>query len=161
VVKIPEIPVFAPVIDLIRFKSYDKLMERKKDWEVFFEDGLGYHKTVLGGLKRPEVFTPELIQNIAAMGIEKYFMAIFTHRGLLPRNHTMTDLVEEYKTIGELSQELEASLLYFDSLQSICSIDDYTIIKPDLLDVPRFLDAVNRVAVLAGEETGRTPALPL
>jgi hypothetical protein len=135
-------------------------MESKKNWEVFFEDGLGYHKTVLGSLKRPKVFTPELIQNIAAMGIEKYFMAIFMHRGLLPRNHTMTDLMEDYRAIGKLPEELEDDLRFFDSLQSICSIDDYTIIKPDLADVPRFVDAVNKVAILAGEETGRTPEIP-
>jgi hypothetical protein len=135
-------------------------VQSKKDWEVFFEDGLGYHKTVLGSLKRPKVFTPELIQNIAAMGIEKYFMAIFMHRGLLPRNHTMTDLMEDYRAIGKLSKELEDDLLFFDSLQSICSIDDYRIIKPSPADVPRFVDAVNQVAVLAGEETGRTLEIP-
>jgi hypothetical protein len=135
-------------------------MESKKNWEVFFEDGLGYHKTVLGSLKRPKVFTPELIQNIAAMGIEKYFMAIFMHRGLLPRNHTMTDLMEDYRAIGNLPEELEDDLRFFDSLQSICSIDDYTIIKPETADVPRFIDAVNKVAILAGEETGRSPEIP-
>jgi hypothetical protein len=135
-------------------------MEHKKDWEQFYADALGFHKTVRGSLKRPEVFTPELVQNIAAMGIEKYFMAAFTHRGLLPRNHTMRDFVEEGKEFLEFPQGLEESLLYFDSLQSICSIDDYNIVKPSPEDVPRFVDAIDRVALLADRELAAAPAAP-
>jgi hypothetical protein len=133
-------------------------MEQKKDWEQFYADAQGFHKTVRGGLKRPEVFTPELVQNIAAMGIEKYFMAVFTRRGLLPRNHTMRDFVEEVKAFLELPAGLEESLLYFDSLQSICSIDDYKIVKPSPEDLPRFVEAINAVALLADRELAASPA---
>ncbi|MDR1949948.1 MAG: hypothetical protein LBQ38_11200 [Spirochaetaceae bacterium] len=122
------------------------------EWKQFFADGQGFHRTVRGALKRPEVFTPELIQGIAAMGIEKYFMAIFTHRGLLPRNHTMGDLVGEAKTFMTLPADLEESLLYFDSLQSICSIDDIRIVKPKPGDIGLFVDAIDRVALLAERE---------
>jgi hypothetical protein len=132
-------------------------MVQKKDWEQFYEEALGFHKTVRGSLKRPEVFTPGLVQNIAAMGIEKYFMAIFTHRGLLPRNHTMEDFVEEVKSFLELPAGLEAALLYFDSLQSICSIDDYRIVTPLPEDVPRFVEAINQVALLADRELAVPP----
>jgi hypothetical protein len=129
-------------------------MNRQKEgWEQFLEDGRGFHRTVLGALKRPEVFTPEIIQNIAAMGIEKYFMAIFTRRGILPRNHTMRDFTEEAKAFIPLPADLEASLLYFDSLQNICSFDSFSITKPSAGDVGRFVEAINRVALLA-EETG-------
>jgi hypothetical protein len=131
------------------------MKEQKKDWEQFFADGQGFHRTVRGGLKRPQVFTPELIQNIAAMGIEKYFMSIFTHRGLLPQNHTMSDFVGEAKAFLTLPSDLEESLLYFDSLQSICSIYDFRIIKPETKDVPRFVDAIDRVAQLAEQEIAR------
>jgi hypothetical protein len=126
--------------------------EGRMEWERFYEDGQGFHRTVRGSVKRPEVFTPELIQGIAAMGIEKYFMAIFTHRGLLPRNHTMGDLVAEAKTFLSLPADLEESLLYFDSLQSICSIDDIRIVKPKPGDVELFMDAIDRVALLAAQE---------
>jgi hypothetical protein len=128
--------------------------ERKESWEQFLEDGRGFHRTVLGGLRRPGVFTPELIQNIAAMGIEKYFMAIFTRRGLLPRNHTMRDFVEEAASFMTLPESLEASLLYFDSLQNICSFEDFRITKPAPADVTRFVDTINQVAKLAEEEIG-------
>jgi hypothetical protein len=133
-------------------------MEQKKDWEQFYADAQGFHKTVRGGLKRPEVFTPEIVQNIAAMGIEKYFMAVFTHRGLLPQNHTMRDFVEEVKAFLDLPAGLEESLLYFDSLQSICSIDDYKIIKPSPEDLPRFVEAIDAVALLADRELAASPA---
>jgi hypothetical protein len=122
------------------------------DWRRFLEEGRAYHKTVRGSVRRPEVFTPELVQNIAAMGIEKYFMAIFLHRGLLPRNHTMRDFTEESKAFLDLPRDLEESLLYMDSLQSICSIDDIRIEKPKPDDVRRFIDAIDAVAGLAEQE---------
>jgi hypothetical protein len=122
-------------------------------WKQFLEDGRGFHRTVLGGLKRPEIFTPEIIQNVAAMGIEKYLMAVFTRRGILPRNHTMGDLTAELKTLMPLPEDLETLLLYFDSLQNICSFDDFRITKPSAGDVDRFVEAINRVALLAEKET--------
>jgi hypothetical protein len=127
--------------------------KQMEGWKQFLEDGRGFHRTVLGCLKRPDVFTPEIIQNIAAMGIEKYFMAVFTHRGILPQNHTMRDFTEEVKAFMPLPEDLEASLLYFDSLQNICSFDDFSITKPSPGDVDRFVEAINRVALLAEQET--------
>jgi HEPN domain-containing protein len=123
-----------------------------KAWQEFMEDGKAFHRTARGSLKRPEVFTPELVQNIAAMGIEKYFMAIFAHRGLLPRNHTMGDLLDEAKTFMAIPEDLEASLRYFDSLQAICSMDDFMITKPAPEEAPRFVEAIDRVAELAEQE---------
>ncbi|MDR2344344.1 MAG: hypothetical protein LBD86_07430 [Spirochaetaceae bacterium] len=131
---------------------------QKEDWEEFLEEGRGFHRAALGGLKRPGVFTPALIQNIAAMGIEKYFMAIFSRRGLLPRNHAMRDLVEEARAFMPLPETLEASLLYFDSLQNICSMDSFRITKPSDGDVERFVEAINQVAALAERETGSRAA---
>lgn len=125
---------------------------RKKDWEQFLEEGRAFHRAVRGGLKRPEVFTPDIIQNIAAMGIEKYFMAFFTHRGILPKNHTMTDFIEEIKPLRPLPAELEKKLRYFDALQSICSLDAFQITKPGAEDVERFTQAIDEVARLAEAE---------
>jgi hypothetical protein len=125
------------------------------DWEAFFNEGLSYHKTAQRSVRRPEIFTPEIIQNIVAMGIEKYFMAIFMHRGSLPRNHTMTDLFSEANSFLQIPEDLSKTLLYMDSLQRICSIDDFSIEKPKTTDVPRFLSALEGVALLAAESLGR------
>jgi hypothetical protein len=122
------------------------------EWKKFFDEGRAYHKTARGSLKRPQVFTPEIVQNIAAMGIEKYFMAIFLHRGTLPLNHTMEDFIYGVKEFFPLPADLEEALRYFDSLQQICSIDDYRIVKPEPDDAPRFVAAIDRVAQLAEQE---------
>jgi hypothetical protein len=130
-------------------------MNRQKEgWEQFLEEGRSFHRAALGGLKRPEVFTPEIIQNIAAMGIEKYFMALFVRQGVLPRNHTMEDFIEEARAFMLLPEDLEVLLRRFDALQNICSFDDFRITKPSLDDVNHFVDAVNRVAVLAEKACG-------
>jgi len=122
------------------------------DWETFYKDGKHFHQTAQGSVRRPEVFTPSIIENIAAMSIEKYFMAFFMHRGCLPRNHTLLDLLEEAQKMITLDPVLVESLKYMDSLQRICSVFEYTIIPPALSDVPRFLETLDAVARLVGPE---------
>jgi hypothetical protein len=122
------------------------------EWLAFYNDGKKFHKTAQGSVRRPSIFTPEIIQNIVAMGIEKYFMAIFMHRGVLPYNHTMTDLLESARPLLSLSAELEATMRRIDSLQRICSIEDFSITKPTASDVPAFLAAIDEVASLADAE---------
>ncbi|MDR2762564.1 MAG: hypothetical protein LBB88_08200 [Planctomycetaceae bacterium] len=124
-----------------------------QDWREFFEDGYSFHKTARGAVNRPDVFTPTIIQNIAAMAIEKYFMAIFRKRGFMPLNHTMTDLVNAATTIAlPISSELLETLYYMDQLQQICSLDSFKIIEPVQSDVSRFLKAASDVANLAAKE---------
>jgi len=122
------------------------------DWNTFYSEGKSYHKTAQGSVLRPEVFTPGIIQNLAAMSIEKYFMAIFMYRGILPRNHTMADLLWEAKKLFPVDPELEKTLLYMDSLQAICSLDAFKITEPAKSDVPDFIRAIEIVAELAGRE---------
>ncbi|MDR1959149.1 MAG: hypothetical protein LBQ54_08930 [Planctomycetaceae bacterium] len=121
-------------------------------WRSFLTEGRAFHKTLQGSLKRPEVFNPLIVQNIAAMAIEKYFMAIFMHRGLMPMNHTMTDFLTEAKLFLTLPPQLEETLLYMDVLQQICSLDHFQITPPTDRDIPRFLEAADLVAELAHME---------
>ena len=129
------------------------------DWETFYTEGKRYHQTAQGSVRRPEVFTPSIIENIVAMSIEKYFMAFFMRRGSLPRNHTLLDLVEEAQKLISMDPVLVESLMYMDSLQRICSVFEYTIIPPERSDVPRFLEAIDGVARLVGPELDSVSAL--
>ncbi len=122
------------------------------NWVAFLQEGRSFRKTAQGSVRRPEIFTPTIVHNIVAMGIEKYFMAIFTHRGILPRNHTMTDLLEEAKETFAIGDETAETLRYMDSLQRICSVDDWSISPPKQEDIGRFLSALEVIADLAESE---------
>lgn len=66
-------------------------------WQDFLVEGDAYLKTGNGAYaKRRTVFTPEIIYNIIAMGIEKLVMATLMKVGELPYNHTMYDLVKPW-----------------------------------------------------------------
>jgi hypothetical protein len=83
------------------------------------------------------------------MAIEKYFMAVLMKRGLMPFNHTMTDLLQAAEGIVPLSSRLRKTLFYMDELQQICSLDHFEITQPTTGDVADFLEAVNEVAETA------------
>jgi len=131
-------------------------MEKLSTWEGFLKEGREFKRVFTGALRRPAVFTPVILQNIAAMGIEKYFMAIFTRRKLLPNNHTMIDFIEEMRDFRPLDADMEADLRRFDELQSICSLDNIVTKEPEPEDIVLFERALARAAALAEEDCAVT-----
>jgi hypothetical protein len=84
----------------------DTATTTESSWVTFYHDGQRYLKTARGALKRPEVFTPDIVFNLVAMGIEKVAMAILIEAGDLADNHTMVDLVRSLSRVIDLDLDL-------------------------------------------------------
>ncbi len=109
--------------------------------ETFFEEGRKYLKTARGGLKRPEVFTEEILYNVVAMAMEKTIMGILIYNGTLADNHTFSDLVDALRRIKAVDDETAADLLDFEQYQTICSVfDGYQRKKMDREVILRMVD---------------------
>ena len=119
-------------------------------WEDFFEDGSGYLKTAVGALaRRREVFTAQILYNLAAMAIEKFVMAALMHQGTLPYNHTMLDLVEAMEeTLPGTIAEIRDGLLQLDRYQEICDLEGFSIAPPGMEKIPAMLELAGRVKSL-------------
>ncbi|VGO22412.1 hypothetical protein [Pontiella sulfatireligans] len=50
------------------------------DYQGFFREGDKYLKTARGGMKRPAVFTAEILYNIIGLAIEKHIMGAIMDR---------------------------------------------------------------------------------
>lgn len=124
-------------------------------WKSFYKEGIEYYRAMKNGLKRPEIFTPEIIHNIAGMSIEKFFMAILVYNDRMPYNHTLNDLVEAVRWVYEVDQQLAVMLSHMDSLQEICSMDAYTRKQMTEWDKTLFADAALRVYKMAASSVGR------
>lgn len=90
-----------------------------------------YFKAAKGGLKREDVFTPEILYNILGMAIEKYCLALLFHKGAMPDNHTFLDLVEAMNKVVSLPEDLEEELRALEGYQEICSLSTYVRSPPD------------------------------
>ena len=91
-------------------------------YEAFLDEGNKYLKTARGGVKRPAIFTTEILYNILGLAIEKHIMAALMAKGQLADNHTFTDLVDATKQIGEIDADIAAQLRKFESYQNICPV---------------------------------------
>jgi hypothetical protein len=123
-------------------------------WKEFYKEGIQYYNAMEKGMKKPEIFTPEIIHNIAGMSIEKFFMAIIVYNDRMPYNHTLTDLVEAVRWVHPVDEPLAAMLSQMDSLQEICSMDAFTRTKMTEWDKTLFADAALRVKNMAGALIG-------
>ena len=123
-------------------------------WESFLHDGEGYLKTALAAHeKRNRVFTPEILFNVAAMAIEKFFMAALMCRGELPMNHTMADMIPAMEEVfpGAVADIREA-VLALDTYQQICDPWAYSITPPNAEEIPGILSLAQKIHTLVADE---------
>jgi hypothetical protein len=92
----------------------------------YWKEGEAYHRTAVGARKRREVFNGEIIYNLLAMAIEKYFMGYFEANGTLPDNHTFTDLIDSANRLHPMDAKLVSDLKSLEIIQDICpAFEDY------------------------------------
>lgn len=114
-------------------------------WADFYDEAKKYNKLLKGALNKPEKFTPDFIYNIAVMSVEKYFMAYFLKKNILPPNHTIADLVMFMKQYQVIPDHLETRLLFMNDFQEICSLEQYNRKTPTKDDTVKFADTVDMV----------------
>lgn len=117
----------------------------EREWLVYLEEGEKFLSTAVGGhAKRPDIFTPEIVYNIAAMSIEKLFMSLLMAHGRLPDNHTLRDLTDAVRLLPNADEALLDEVASLDRFQEICCIDLYHRDIPASSDVGIFLSAAGK-----------------
>lgn len=120
------------------------------DYTVFMDEGNKYLKTARGGMKRPAIFTTEILYNILGLAIEKHIMGALMAKGQLADNHTFTDLVDATKQIGEIDIDIADQLRRFESYQNICPVfAGYHRAEPPVEAIPDMIATAEAVQAWA------------
>lgn len=124
-------------------------------YKDFLEDGRKFLKTARGGLRRPEVFTEEILYNILGMAIEKSIMGILMYHGTLADNHTFTDLLNSLQQVTEVDPKIVADLYEFESYQNLCPVfEGYETKKVSFDVIHRMLESASTIERQATETCG-------
>ena len=118
-----------------------------EEWNDYLHEGEQYLATALNAYKKgKKAFTAEILYNLIAIAIEKFFMGALMRHGFLPYNHTMHDLVAamDEKLPGFLD-EIRDRVLALDAHQEICSIEEYNRRPPSMDEIPEMLGTAQRV----------------
>lgn len=99
----------------------------------YWEDACKYLRVAKGGLKRPKVFTTDILYNLLGLSIEKYFMAALVSHGDMADNHTFSDLINSAERIGPVDNSLAKRLKEAETYQNICPAFDGYMRK----DIPK------------------------
>lgn len=118
------------------------------DWKTWLRNGEKYFTAACPEGKKSR-FNPDLQYNLLSMSLEGYVMAIAGFHNCLPYNHTFTDLVESLEQTISLDPELKTRILKLESIQDICSIEDYYRGIPSETVLAELRDAVDQVGDLA------------
>ncbi|TVR16802.1 MAG: hypothetical protein EA401_00990 [Planctomycetota bacterium] len=89
-------------------------------WRAFYDDGCKYLRSAEGGRNRPQVFTPDITFNLAAMAIEKLSMALLLEAGDIADNHTMHDLVLSLSRLPDLDLGLLEAIDNLGRFEDLC-----------------------------------------
>ena len=109
-----------------------------------------YYKLSVGGLKRKNIFTNEILYNTISISIEKYIMGLFVSHKQLPQCHTLFNMITEMKKFATVDDNLVQQMHYFDKKQQICSLATYNkkdIADEDILNFIYVLNEVKRIVL--------------
>lgn len=121
---------------------------RIPEWEEWLDNGEKYYKAASPKNKKSR-FSPELQYNLLSMSLEGYVMAVSGYHNLLPENHTYTDLMDALDRIVHLDPDLKDQVLRHESIQEICSMEDYTRSCPSETALEELRDAILKIGDLA------------
>ena len=110
-----------------------------------------YYKLSVGGLKRKNIFTNEILYNTISISIEKYIMSFFVFRNQLPQCHTLLNMINEMKKLVHIDDDLVKQMHYFDNMQQICSLTSYTkkyIADEDISNMISLLNEVKKIVTM-------------
>lgn len=110
------------------------------NWRDYRRDGEQFlHTATEAHNKKKKAFSTDTLYNVTCMAIEKLIMAFLMKNGDLAENHTMADLLRALQLhLGDIP-DLAEKLMYLDTFQEICSLDEYTIHVPTEEDVVKML----------------------
>lgn len=94
------------------------------DWKSWLKNGEQYYRAACPKGKKSR-FSADLRYNMLSMSLEGYVMAISGYHDCLPLNHTYTDLMAALDRVIPLDPDLKARILRHESVQDICSIENY------------------------------------
>ena len=116
----------------------------------FLKEANDYYKLSIGGLRRKNVFTNEILYNTISMSLEKYIMALFVSKNELPLCHTLKTMAKEMKKFVELDDDLIEQMYYFDNIQNLCSLAKYdkkAISDEDISNMVIVLDKIKALVL--------------
>ena len=120
------------------------------DFKAYMEEGDKYLKTARGGIKRPAVFTGEILYNIIGLAIEKHVMGALMAKGKLADNHTFTDLIDAADQVGGIDESIAEQLRKFESYQNICPVfAGYHRTEPPMEAMPEMIATAEAVQAWA------------
>ncbi|WP_372806708.1 hypothetical protein [Pontiella sp.] len=125
---------------------------RNTDYSDFMNEGDKYLKTARGGIKRPAVFTAEILYNIIGLAIEKHVMGALMAKGKLADNHTFTDLIDAANQVGGIDESIADQLRKFESYQNICPVfAGYHRTEPPAEAIPEMIATAEAIQAWAAK----------
>ncbi len=110
------------------------------EWQKYFKEGSQFLDLAAAGVHNRQKFNGEALYNILAMAIEKHFMALFLYKNYMPEGHTLKDLLAAAANYIVIDLELIKGLDFMDSLQEICSVDEFALCEPTPAELERMID---------------------
>ncbi len=116
------------------------------NWQEYQSDGEQFLRTALGAYrKKKKTFSSDTLYNLTCMAIEKLIMAFLMKNGDLAENHTMADLLRALQRHLKLTPELVEKMLFLDSFQEICDLENYQVSVPAEEDIVTILTTGEQV----------------
>ena len=111
------------------------------EWKKTLDEGMRL-LSVAQKTAESKKFSPPIRYNLASMGFEKCVMAVCAVNNYLPENHTLTDLFDAVQQFVSIDLPLKETVLKYEDLQKLCSLDDYQRQAPTGADANSYIESI-------------------
>lgn len=132
--------------------------ETVPSWSTWLSHAIRYEQSVKGKKTQPSKFNPAIQYNLIALALENYVMAMVSYHHQLPENHTFSDLIRAWEAVAPLAPDLKATILKYEDMQSICSMDNYARHEPTQEDLAQLSAAVFQLGAIVKATCQTKPA---
>lgn len=116
----------------------------------YYEEALGYMKSLEKSLTKESRFSSELRYQISAMTIEKFFVALLAHYGANATHHTPMALINEVQEYQKVPDSIRETAKLIGKFESICSLDGFGYKIPDEDELLKIVQGLVEIKAFVG-----------
>lgn len=110
-----------------------------EEWNVYYNDGLAYCKTVMGAKDKGKKFGNAVMYNLIGLSLESMLTALIMKDGSLPEHSSIGNMLRLLKAKHDVPVSFTEESRFYNKFMNMCSLDVFASNDPDDEDIERMI----------------------
>ncbi|WP_372773128.1 hypothetical protein [Mangrovibacterium sp.] len=118
-----------------------------EEWNGYFNEGMSYYNTTIGGIKKGRKFGNVVYYNLIGIALECFLTAALVKEGQLPEHSSISSIIRELKKRYEVPESFTEDSRFYNKFWNFCSLEIVKPLVPSDEEIQRLVTFVENVKV--------------